>query len=236
MNFLEHPANSAWDTGHESLRAVERRIHDGVRVRELVNRGRNYVHEIFTRFPWINVNENSTVVEIGPGVGYIMQAMMERTGCHRIIGLDMSPTMINTANQRISRDRLPADRYVFELYDGVTIPWENNSVDFVYSVACVQHIPKPFAYNLFLEMYRVLAPGGCAVVHMLSWKHLPAQQKTMPFDREIRNQIEGRSEHWHHFYGREELEAVFSVGVRPSRFELTIPDGAAWLGFAKHAG
>jgi hypothetical protein len=78
----------------------------------------------------------------------------------------------------------------------------------------MQHIPKPFAYNLFFEIQRLLAPNGFAVIHLLSFANLAQQQQHWPWKREIDQQV-GRvpGEHWHHFYSADELRQVLTVGT-----------------------
>lgn len=95
------------------------------------------------------------MLELGSGVGWIMEAVLERFPVKEIVGLDISENMIRRAKERFSD---PRARFV--LYDGLRIPFEDGHFDTVYSAAALQHIEKHIAFLLFEELHRVLAPGG----------------------------------------------------------------------------
>jgi SAM-dependent methyltransferase len=161
-----------------------------------------------------------------------MEAFLELTGVGRVIGLDVAPGMIRLAKQRMFRDRLDARRYQFVLYNGEKLPWPDGAIDFFYSVATFQHIPKPHAYQLLLEMQRCLSPSGVAVVQFAAWSQL--QTWPLSFADEVRGQLEGRRRHWHLFYGRDELDALFRWVLRPPRCHLLhTADGNFWAAWTK---
>jgi hypothetical protein len=122
--------------------------------------------------------------------------------------------MVGHARRRIRRDGLPEDRFRFELYDGVTFPWPDRTVDFFYSVAAIQHVPKPFAYHMLFEMHRCLADGASAVVHVMNWTAVT--RHGFAFRDEVLRQVGRVSTHWHHFYDETEIRAVVehTLGVR----------------------
>ena len=123
-------------------------------------------------------------------------------------GLDIAENMLAKARERIAGK----GPFQFIHYDGVHVPVSDESFDFIYSIAALQHIPKPYVYNLFFEILRILKPTGFAVFHLLSFKSLPEQERFFPWRDEIRNQIGLGKDHWHHFYSREEVEYVVRVG------------------------
>ena len=86
-----HPAFQTWNQRDEPLESVEARIHDGVPLDQLHERAWGYLNTLYTLFPYAAPKETDVVVEIGPGVGYIMEAMMNRFSPARIIGLDVAP-------------------------------------------------------------------------------------------------------------------------------------------------
>ena len=223
-------AFQTWDTPEESLESVEERIHDGAPRAKLHERAAEYARHILA-VPWLALRPTDAVVEIGSGVGYIMQAVAEAAGLQRITGLDVAMGMIAHAEERIRRDRLSSERYRFQHYDGVHMPWEDGTVDLFYSVAAIQHIPKPFAYNLFLEANRCLRPGGTAFLHLLGWGFV--SQQYLSFAEEIRNQVSGATTHWHHYYDREELEALFTHALGSPR-RILMEDGVSiWVAWQK---
>jgi SAM-dependent methyltransferase len=229
---MSSSAASVWEESGRSLVAVEADIHDGVPLDQLQARADGYVNETFRLFPWLTVAPDAAVVEVGPGVGYIMQAFARRTGVSKVVGLDVSAGMIAHARQRVARDGLPAERFDFRHYDGVKFPFKSASVDVFYSVAAIQHVPKPFAYNIFREMKRCLKPTGCAVVHLLSWDELALGHE--PFSDEIDRQIGGAHGHWHHYYDYVELDRLLRHGLGIRNYDIREAGGiwVAWGGGA----
>src|SRR5262249_20215606 len=153
----------------ESLASLNLRIHDGVPLDELANRARRYRDAMFeTLYPTARPAPGARVLEFGSGVGWIMESMLERFELEEIVGLDISRNMVARAQERFTH---PNARFV--IYDGLTFPFSNDYFHNLYSCAAIQHVEKHIAFLLFKEMYRVLAHGGHAVLHMLSVHHLP---------------------------------------------------------------
>jgi ubiquinone/menaquinone biosynthesis C-methylase UbiE len=224
-------AFKTWDAAGETLEAVEARIHDGVPREKLHERAAGYARRVLRAAPWLRVNRSDTIVEVGPGVGYIMQAVAEQSGAAAITGLDVAPSMIAHAEARLQRDGLSADRFRFQQYDGVRFPWPDETIDLFYSVAAIQHIPKPFAYNVFLEMQRCLRPRGTAVIHLLSWDFVARGH--VNFADEIRHQVSGAHTHWHHFYDRAELETILRYVLKASTSRFDEEHGSIWMAWQK---
>jgi ubiquinone/menaquinone biosynthesis C-methylase UbiE len=210
-------AAAAWDTSKETLDDVNRRIHDGVPIEQLTARADGIISTVDSLFEIQNL-DISSILEIGSGVGFLMEAIERRTQNHRhrkeIVGLDISDTMITSARQRLKEN--PAYKsglFQFAKYDGVTMPFDNDRFDFVYSIATLQHIPKPYVYNLFFEIKRILKDTGSAILQFLPFSLLPQQEKIWPWEKEIKQQI-GLipPSHWHHFYSEEELQFVLKQG------------------------
>jgi ubiquinone/menaquinone biosynthesis C-methylase UbiE len=220
-------AAAVWNLDNESLESVEARIHDGAPRSELAGRARSYVKRMLGLFPWVVVPKDGRVVELGPGVGYIMQALMDATGARQVTGLDVAPRMIEHAKARIARDRLDPARYEFVLYDGVRFPWDDRSVDLFYSVAAIQHVPKPFAYNILFEMNRCLREGSPAMIHLMSWACL--DDPHIAFETEIRHQVTGATAHWHHYYDRIELDAVIGRGLKAASHTILADGTSLWV-------
>lgn len=228
-----NPADAfrTWDQAEESLEDAERRIHDGVPLEMLHERAAKYLETLNLHFPWAMPRPGSTVLEIGSGVAYIMEAACKKFRPAQVVGLDVAPAMAAKARQRLARDQvgIPAE---FVIYDGVQIPLRDASLDFVYSVACFQHIPKPYVYNLFSEILRILRPTGFAAIHLLSFTAL---KLWAGFDLriEIANQLLGLTTHWHHFYSKEELSRVLEDGYGAGRVTVVdSEDGSIWTSFA----
>jgi cyclopropane fatty-acyl-phospholipid synthase-like methyltransferase len=192
-------------------------IHDGFRTeKELAERGDRYIEFLFCPFPDLKLESGFRPLEIGSGLGYIMEALeryarIQRLQVGRIIGVDIAANMLEKAKARIS-----SPRFEFLKYDGVHIPLEDGALDFVYSVASLQHIPKPFVYNLFFEIKRLLSPTGFSLLHLIGFSHMPAC--TAPYATWadiVRNQVSGgeRLQRFIYFYSVDELRWVLGDGT-----------------------
>jgi SAM-dependent methyltransferase len=228
------PAFKTWNRREESLESVERRIHDGVPEEQLRSRGEGYIATLLRRFPWSRPKPHARILEIGSGVGYVLQAALQQLEPAQIIGLDVAANMIDKAKRRLQRDGIADPRLGFLHYDGLRIPVPDDSFDYVYSVACIQHIPKPYAYHLFYEILRVLKPHGFAALHMASVACLPERHE--PLYEEIVRQLHGREGHWHHYYSFDELFYVLSAGVGVDELDIQEGAGSLWVSFSKASG
>ena len=228
-----HPAFETWDNGAETLESVENRIHDGASRGQLKGRARGYTGTFARLFPWSLPEPGGRVMEIGSGLAYVMQASAERLAPGSVVGLDVAPSMIDKAKRRLARDHAEDSRFEFTAYDGVTIPYPDDSFDFVYSVATIQHIPKPYAYNLFFEIKRILKPRGFAALHTLSYSLLPSHQRLFPMRDEALHQIRNEVGHWHFFYSKQELVYVLSAGVEVGWLSVREEQGSLWTTFSK---
>src|SRR5437588_10154634 len=97
-------AFQTWEAERETLEDVERRIHDNVPIENLRARARDYLDIMFYLFPWLKVSPSGTAVEVGPGVGYIMQAFLERRKVAQLIGPRVASGMIKHAQQPMARE------------------------------------------------------------------------------------------------------------------------------------
>jgi SAM-dependent methyltransferase len=101
--------------------------------------------------------QHAVALEIGSGPGRLVKAMRQIFG--RVIGIDISPGMVE-----LSREYLRGVGGVsVVLCDGQSIPAPDESVDFVYSFICLQHVPSREIVRRYLaETQRVLKSGGVA--------------------------------------------------------------------------
>jgi ubiquinone/menaquinone biosynthesis C-methylase UbiE len=219
-------------TGEESLESLNLRLHDGVPLDELMNRARAYRTVMFeTLYPMAQPSAGARVLEFGSGVGWIMEAMLEKYPVAEIVGLDISANMIKRAQERFSHARAK-----FTLYDGFRFPFPDDYFQTLYSCAVIQHIEKHIAFLLMQEMYRVLAPGGHAVLHFVSVHYMPHGPLT--FEQECWNHINNINTHWHHYYSYDELFVIFSqmIGVDDLDIRLHISPDFFYVHFSKKTG
>jgi ubiquinone/menaquinone biosynthesis C-methylase UbiE len=194
-----------------------------------MDRARGYRSLVFDTYPQARPRPDARVMELGSGVGWIMEAVIERFPLQEIVGLDISANMITRAQERFSH---PSARFV--LYDGFHLPFPDRYFDVVYSVAAAQHIEKHVAFLLFEELYRVLAAGGHGIVHLLAVDHIPKSEVT--YHQECRNHIDGLATHWHHYYSFDELFVLFSEVIGVDDLDIRYQDDSFLVHFSKDTG
>ena len=115
---LIHPSFDTWNIDEETLEQVEARIHDGVPIGKLRARAEGYVKTIQKLFPDAAPPPGCRAMEIGSGVGYIMEAFQNRFQPAELIGLDVAPGMVHKAVERLQRDQVDSSNITFWVYDG----------------------------------------------------------------------------------------------------------------------
>ncbi|MBN8482442.1 MAG: class I SAM-dependent methyltransferase, partial [Xanthomonadales bacterium] len=102
-------------------------------------------------------------LDFGCGAGRVSRALAAHF--EHVVGLDVSASMVATAR------RLNADRANLEFRENASARLEgiaDASIDFVYSMMTLQHIPSSLAHGYVEEFLRVLAPGGVAVFQFVA--------------------------------------------------------------------
>jgi ubiquinone/menaquinone biosynthesis C-methylase UbiE len=104
-----------------------------------------------------SIKPGETVLDLGSGGGFdCFLAAAETGNTGRVIGVDMTPTMISKA--RTNADKGNYDNVEFRLGEIENLPAADASVDVIIS-NCVINL-SPDKQRVFNEAYRVLKPGG----------------------------------------------------------------------------
>jgi len=105
-----------------------------------------------------DLKPESTVVDVGCGTGFLTQyAAMHTRGSGRIVGVDLSPQMLQKAKENLSKlGRI--ESVDFRVGDAENIPIEDGFADAVVGNMILHHCPRP--KRAISEMMRILKPGG----------------------------------------------------------------------------
>ncbi|MDR3389314.1 MAG: methyltransferase domain-containing protein [Rudaea sp.] len=230
-----HIAFETWEARGEALESVEARIHDGAPTKLLHQRATSYLEMMDKLFPKAAPKASSRVMEIGSGVGYVLEEALRRYQPASIVGLDIAAGMIEHARQRLRRDGVDSRAIEFVHYDGIDVPLPDASIDYIYSVASLQHAPRAYCFRALMEAWRLLRPGGAACFHLLAYSHFSKHMTPEAFNREVHQQIHQHQGHWHHYYSVEEIQAVSKSGIGvPDRcLSMYEQEGSLWFCYRK---
>jgi ubiquinone/menaquinone biosynthesis C-methylase UbiE len=97
------------------------------------------------------------VLDVGCGTGTLAIAIKPRVGAGEVHGIDASPEMIQVAREKSAKAGSAID---FRVALIEAIPFPDASFDLVASSLMLHHLPDDLKAKGFLEVRRVLKPGG----------------------------------------------------------------------------
>ena len=107
------------------------------------------------------LGRGATILDLGCGSGDLVVAISRRLREVRVVGMDISPSMLLWAGRHATTD----GRVKFMVGDAADLPFDDESVDLVVSTLSLHHWTQPA--DAFAEVARVLKPGGLALIYDL---------------------------------------------------------------------
>jgi ubiquinone/menaquinone biosynthesis C-methylase UbiE len=102
--------------------------------------------------------QGGDVLEVAPGPGFVA-IEMAKGGAYRVTGLDVSHTMVELGRRNAAEAGVEVD---FRQGNVSAMPFADDSFDLLTCSAAFKNFSEP--HKALEEMYRVLRPGGTAVV------------------------------------------------------------------------
>lgn len=78
---------------------------------------------------------------------------------NEVHGVDIAPRLVKRARENMKKKGIPLKAKVGDIRK---LPYKNSSFDYIFTMGTIEHIPKPVV--AMREIYRVLKPGGRAVI------------------------------------------------------------------------
>jgi ubiquinone/menaquinone biosynthesis C-methylase UbiE len=130
-------------------------------------------HQIICRQVSETVPTGGRILEIAPGPGYLA-IELAKLGKYQVVGLDISKSFVKIAQTKAQEAGVTVE---FRHGNASKMPFEANMFDFVVCVAAFKNFTEPV--QAIGEIYRVLKPGGKALINDLRGDASLADIKTL---------------------------------------------------------
>ena len=157
------------------------------------------------------INNNSRVLDLGTGSGYLAFPIAESHVDCEVVGLDIVVDALENNRNMAKEEGL--DNLTFVSYDGITFPFEDNTFDCIVTRYAIHHFPD--IDKGFSEIQRVLKPGGQLFIS----DPTPNEDDKMRFvDTFMQLSKDGHVQ----FYTKDEFEILGEkVGLEVDKYFLT---------------
>jgi len=114
-----------------------------------------------------NFTPDMHIIDVGCGVGGSTRRLAHKTGC-RVTGIDLSEEYIDAA-ERLTQLLGMQNRVQFQAASALELPYESDSFDGAWSIQMNMNVEDKLGW--LQELYRVLKPGGRAVLYEVCAHH-----------------------------------------------------------------
>jgi SAM-dependent methyltransferase len=200
---------------------------------EFLATGRHEIDAVLARLDELNVPpKRGIALDFGCGPGRLTAALAA-AGFSRTIGLDISPSMLETARRLVASTTPEVGaRCEFRHNDGPTLAGiADDSVDLVYTCRVLQHMPPALAAGYLREFYRVTAPGGLVVFQL---PYEPAPGVVGGLMRRLPTALLNRLRHGMQMHGSTPTEVTALVAAAGARTVAIEPDTSAGPRWRSH--
>ena len=139
----------------------------------------------------IELKDNYSVLELGPGPGYFSSYFAKELKRGKLYLADIQQEMLDYAKKRLDKRKLTNTEYY--LCNGNTFSFNDNSFDIIYMVTVIGEVENKDKY--IKEFYRILKPNG-----ILSISELAGDPDKMTIN-ELKSMIEIHNFKVHNIYG-----------------------------------
>ena len=115
-------------------------------------------HQLMAKLLVEKIPAHGSVLEIAPGPGYFC-IELAKLGNFKITGLDISKSFVKIARKNATDAGLNID---FREGNASAMPFKDGTFDFTFCQAAFKNFSEPV--KAISEMYRVLKPGGIAII------------------------------------------------------------------------
>ncbi|MDI6784780.1 MAG: methyltransferase domain-containing protein, partial [bacterium] len=129
--------------------------------------------EFMIALNWVNAKSGQRIIDIGAGQSSMLATLVKK-GCEVYI-TDGDPYVLDLKTSLLETDLRPAiesGKLHIEVADAMALPYPDNFFDRVVSIGTLEHIPKDGDMIACREIYRILRPGGYAIITLeADWQY-----------------------------------------------------------------
>lgn len=140
----------------KSINAARQGFEDTFKEEQFYNRQTMDHKHLELILSLIKLNKNEVVLDLGTGSGYLAFALAKENPDNEVIGLDIVEETLKRNTEKAKQQNL--NNIWFAGYDGIRFPFEDESIDVIYTRYALHHFPD--INGTFREMKRVLKPKG----------------------------------------------------------------------------